>query len=67
MMCRPPAPCLALAADELGLSRVLAITTPDNQASAALLGRLGFRAEGAAALEPGGESLVRYGLDLRPR
>lgn len=30
----------------LGLTRVLAIATPDNERSAALLGKLGFRAEG---------------------
>ena len=45
---------LSHAADELGIRRVLAITSPDNLASVRVLEKLGFREEEARTLE--GES-----------
>jgi RimJ/RimL family protein N-acetyltransferase len=43
--------------DELGLGRVVAITSPDNQASIRLLERLGFRFEGLRRLTPDGDEV----------
>jgi RimJ/RimL family protein N-acetyltransferase len=45
------------ARDELGLGRVLAVTTPGNQASIRLLGKLGFEFEGLVQAGGDGEAL----------
>lgn len=49
---------LAHARDALRLQRILAITSPDNTASMALLGKLGFRFDRMARM-PGDEAEVR--------
>jgi RimJ/RimL family protein N-acetyltransferase len=38
---------------DLGLTRIAAITSPDNDRSARLLGRIGFRFDGVVTLTPG--------------
>ena len=48
---------MAHAARDFGLSRVVAITSPDNHASAALLEKLGFRFERMARLSPDQEEV----------
>lgn len=48
----------------LGLARVLAITTPENERSQRLLERLGMRFEGMARLVADGEPLRLFALDL---
>ena len=46
----------------LGLDRIVAVTTPDNEASGKLLGRLGFTFEGLIPWT-GGEQSTLYGLN----
>lgn len=53
-----------LARTSLGLSRLLAITSPGNRASGALLEKLGFRFEGMIRLPPGEEELKLFAVDL---
>lgn len=48
---------------ELGLSRIVAITLPTNSACIALLERLGFAYEKDVSFEPENETLRLYGLD----
>ena len=48
----------------LGLSRLLAVVTPDNERSRRLLEKLGFLREGTVSLVPGEPELDRYGKDL---
>ena len=48
----------------LGLPRVVAITTPDNQASCRLLESLGMRFERLTRLAPAGDPLRLYVIDL---
>lgn len=48
------------ARERLGLDRILAITSPDNDGSARLLLRLGFRHETTRPLVEGGEALKLY-------
>ena len=55
---------IAHARGALGLPRLLAITSLDNTASIALLGRLGFQFEGLTRLAAEGEQLRLFGLDL---
>jgi RimJ/RimL family protein N-acetyltransferase len=52
------------AASALGLPRLLAITTPDNDRSGRLLERLGFRLQQLQQLEPDGETLRLYACQL---
>jgi RimJ/RimL family protein N-acetyltransferase len=44
----------------LGVSRIVAILSPDNHRSSVLLERLGFRAAGTISLQPDGEELQLY-------
>lgn len=53
---------LAQARDVLGLRRVIAITSPDNDASGRLLGRLGFRYERMLRLANDANEVRCYGL-----
>jgi RimJ/RimL family protein N-acetyltransferase len=55
---------LAHARDGLGLQRVLAITSPDNEASIGLLGKLGFRFERMARPAETEPEVRVFGLDL---
>jgi RimJ/RimL family protein N-acetyltransferase len=51
---------MAYARTALGLSRIVAFLSQDNDRSARLLEKLGFRVEGRIALQPGGEELMLY-------
>ncbi len=44
----------------LGLARIVAVLSRDNDRSVKLLEKLGFRAEGTVRLEPDGEELALY-------
>jgi RimJ/RimL family protein N-acetyltransferase len=44
----------------LGLSRIVAILSPDNHRSAKLLEKLGFRLDSTVRLKPGGDELKLY-------
>jgi len=55
---------LAHARDGLGLRRVVAITTPENDASIGLLGKLGFRFERMARPSDREPEVRLFGLDL---
>jgi len=44
----------------LGLSRIVAILSPDNHRSAKLLEKLGFRFDSTVRLKPGGDELKLY-------
>ena len=44
----------------LGLSRIVAILSQDNDRSAKLLEKLGFRFDGTVSLQPGGDQLMLY-------
>ena len=57
---------LAWGLETLGLPRVLAITSPDNHASARVLERIGFRADGTVRL-PGEVEEVSLWAALSPR
>jgi RimJ/RimL family protein N-acetyltransferase len=52
------------ARDVLGLTRLLAITAPDNARSIALLTKLGFRFDRLARLDESGPELKVFQLDL---
>lgn len=54
------------ARDALGLGRVVAITSPDNEASMALLGKLGFRLEGTARASEKEAEVRLFARELRP-
>jgi RimJ/RimL family protein N-acetyltransferase len=56
---------LAQARDTLGLTRVVAITSPDNEASMALLARLGFRFERVTRASEKEAEVRLFGRDLR--
>jgi RimJ/RimL family protein N-acetyltransferase len=51
---------LSYARHTLGLGRILAITTPDNDPSRRLLEKLGFELERSVHLDPGSEALLLY-------
>lgn len=53
------------AAASLGLSRLVAITSGDNERSIKLLVKLGFRSEGTVAYPGTGEQVGLFGLPLR--
>jgi [ribosomal protein S5]-alanine N-acetyltransferase len=55
---------LAEARDDVGLKRVLAITSPDNVASIALLGKLGFSFERMASLTEGAPEVRLFAAEL---
>lgn len=55
---------LARGRDAHGLSRVLAVTSPENEASIALLGRLGFTFERTAQLSEGAPPVNIFSLEL---
>lgn len=55
---------LALGARTFGLSRILAVTSPDNDRSARLLAKLGFRFERLLQLTPGAPEVKLYGLNI---
>jgi len=55
---------LAHARDPLGLRRVVAVTSPDNEPSIQVLSRLGFRFERLARFTEDGPELRLFGLDL---
>lgn len=59
---------LAYARRELGLRRIAAITSPDNDASISLLEKLGFRREGTIRLTPDGPetTLLVHGSAVHP-
>jgi RimJ/RimL family protein N-acetyltransferase len=59
--------CLAYAKDVLGLRRVVAITSIDNRASAALLLRLGFSHESSVRLPGDDEDLRLFAIELSHR
>ena len=48
------------ARDELGLTRILAITSPDNEASAKLLGKIGLRFERMIKLADGDDEVKLF-------
>jgi RimJ/RimL family protein N-acetyltransferase len=48
----------------LGLRRVLAITTPDNESSGRLLGKLGFRFDGLVTLPKDTEEIKLFSLEM---
>ena len=50
--------------DNLGLSPIYAIVTPDNLTSKALLDRLGFVPDGDAFADSGASSLERYRIEI---
>jgi len=52
------------AKNPLALSRILAITTPDNAASCALLEKLGFALDRLVRLSPDDDELKLYSLNL---
>ena len=52
---------LAYGRDTLGLERIVAITAPDNQASIAVLRKIGLRLEGATKLSTDGPELHLFG------
>lgn len=52
------------ARDVVGLRRLLAITSPDNERSGHLLESVGFRRGGLVRLAPGAEELRLYDCDL---
>lgn len=56
---------LAYGRDVLGLERIVAITAPDNEASARLLEKLGMRFEGTLQLPADGGESKLYGLPPR--
>ena len=49
---------------DFGLRRIVAIASPDNAASAALLTRIGLRREGGIRLDPAAEELAYFVIDL---
>jgi RimJ/RimL family protein N-acetyltransferase len=51
-------------AENLNFRRVLAITTPDNESSQKLLGKLGFRFETMVNLPPDNEELKLFAVDV---
>jgi RimJ/RimL family protein N-acetyltransferase len=51
-------------ARQLGLARLLAIVSPSNAASAALLGKLGMQSEGLLHLTPNDPGTCLYSIDL---
>ena len=53
---------LAHARTALGLTRIVAIVSPDNAASIALLEKLGFRREGLTRLSEGAPEVQLFGL-----
>ena len=55
---------LAHAREACGLKRILAITSPDNVASIALLGKLGFSFERMASLTEGAPEVRLFAADL---
>jgi RimJ/RimL family protein N-acetyltransferase len=55
---------LALGARTFGLSRIVAVTSPDNDRSARLLAKLGFRFERLLQLTPGAPEVKLYGLNV---
>ena len=55
---------LAHARDDLHLTRLSAIVSPDNQPSIALLESLGFRHEETRSLSPGGSPIHLYAMML---
>lgn len=56
---------LAFSANTLGLARVVAIASIDNERSARLLERLGMRYEGLVRLPADGEQLKLYAIELQ--
>lgn len=48
---------------ELGIARIVAILSPDNESSAKLLDRLGFRRDGTIRMPPDDEELLHYVSD----
>ena len=58
---------LAYCRDALGLKRVLAITSMDNERSARLLERLGMRFEGMVRLSEDAEQLRLYSIAFEPK
>lgn len=51
---------MALGARTFGLRRIVAITSPDNDRSIALLEKLGMKAEGVVPLAPGGSGTAVF-------
>jgi RimJ/RimL family protein N-acetyltransferase len=57
---------LSYSRDTLGLSRVVAITSPDNERSMRLLERLGMRYEGEVRFSEESEQLRLYAIEFSP-
>ena len=57
---------IAYARETLGLPRLAAITSPDNEASMKLLARLGFAAEGLVRLTDDADEVRLFGMQLQP-
>jgi ribosomal-protein-alanine N-acetyltransferase len=55
---------LAYARDVLGLKRLLAVTSPDNDVSIRVLEKLGLRFEGMVSLSPGEPEVRLFAADL---
>ena len=58
---------IGLARDELGIQRLLAIVSPENEPSVRLLGKLGFRFEKDHRMAGEDHDVALYGLDVRAR
>jgi RimJ/RimL family protein N-acetyltransferase len=58
---------MALAREVHGLERVVAITSPDNEASMSLLRKLGFRLEGQVRLTPDEPPVNLFAVGAAPR
>jgi RimJ/RimL family protein N-acetyltransferase len=58
---------LAYARNGLGLTRIVAITSPENSSSMRLLKKLGLRYEKTVQLSPDAPTLNLFALDFRPK
>lgn len=56
---------MAYGQDKLGLKRIVAITSPDNEASGRLLEKIGLRFERMIRLSEGGEEVRLFGTDFK--
>ena len=57
---------MSYAQEVLGLNRILAITSPDNEASAKLLGKIGLRFERLIKLSEDGEEIKLFSSEVSP-
>jgi RimJ/RimL family protein N-acetyltransferase len=57
---------MSYAKEKLGLNRILAITSPDNEASAKLLGKIGLRFERVVKLSADAEEVKLFTSEVEP-